>query len=122
MPSDTSTASAGTTRSVNLGKLTNTLVQCLELDRSRAFYTDTLGLTVQAGGDGWAVLDGGSGTLVLVEAAEREVVIAFTGADLDAARTAMEQRGAEPTERRAHPGGEHFMVTDPEGNRVMIST
>jgi catechol 2,3-dioxygenase-like lactoylglutathione lyase family enzyme len=116
------TATTGVAQDVNLGKLTNTLIQCRDLDRSRAFYTEKLGLEVQAGGDGWAVLDGGSGTLVLVQAAEREVMIAFTGADLDAARRAMEERGAQPTERATHPGGEHFIVTDPEGNRVMIST
>jgi catechol 2,3-dioxygenase-like lactoylglutathione lyase family enzyme len=120
MPTEATTGAVA--HEVNLGKLTNTLVQCTDLDRSRAFYTEKLGLSVQAGGDGWAVLDGGSGTLVLVQASEREVMIAFTGADLDAARKAMEDRGAEPTERTTHPGGEHFIVTDPEGNRVMIST
>jgi catechol 2,3-dioxygenase-like lactoylglutathione lyase family enzyme len=106
---------------VNLGTLTNTLIQCTDVEASVGFYTDKLGLSVQASGDGWAVLDGGSGVLVLYAGAEPQVIIGFTGADLDAARALMTERGAEPTERRAHPGGEHFTVRDPEGNTVMIA-
>jgi catechol 2,3-dioxygenase-like lactoylglutathione lyase family enzyme len=117
MPPDTATER----ETASLGTLSSTLIQTPDLERTLAFYRDKLGLDVQAGGDGWAVLDGGSGTLVLVRASQREVVMAFTGGDLGKAREVMQARGANPTEREAHPGGEHFFVTDPEGNRVMIS-
>jgi catechol 2,3-dioxygenase-like lactoylglutathione lyase family enzyme len=106
---------------VNLGTLTNTLIQCTDFDASLAFYTGKLGLTIQARGDAWAVLDSGSGVLVLYGGDEPQVIMGFTGADLDGARAVMEQRGAQPSERQAHPGGEHFIVRDPEGNAVMIA-
>jgi catechol 2,3-dioxygenase-like lactoylglutathione lyase family enzyme len=120
MSSDATTTA--TAQDIGLGALTSTVVQCTDLEQALPFYTEKLGLERQTGGEGWALLDGGSGSLVLVRASEREVVMAFTGGDLQASRAALAARGAEPTEIEAHPGGEHYFVVDPEGNRVMIGT
>lgn len=111
-----------TETSASIGTLTNTLIQVADLEAALPFYRDTLGLSVQAQGDGWVVLDGGAGVIVLVQSAERKIVMGFTGADLAAAREQLEARGAQPTATAAHPNGEYFNVLDPEGNTVMIST
>jgi catechol 2,3-dioxygenase-like lactoylglutathione lyase family enzyme len=114
------TAHAEPSQSV-LGKLTNTVIECSDVDAAAAFYTETLGLPVKARGDGWLVADGGSGVVVLYQGAEPHITLGFTGANLDAARELLDKRGANPGPIVAHPTGHHFNVTDPEGNQVMIS-
>lgn len=103
-----------------LGRPTATLIECQNLEKMEGFYTGTLGLDVKDRGEGWLDIDGGGHLLVLWQGEKTEVVIGFTGADLEPARDLMDSRGANPTPIRKHPGGEHFYVDDPEGNTVMI--
>jgi catechol-2,3-dioxygenase len=103
-----------------LGQPTATLIECRDLERMESFYTETLGLRVKDRGEGWLDIDGGGQLLVLWQGEKPEVVIGFTGAELQPARELLESRGADPTPIRKHPGGQHFYVTDPEGNTVMI--
>jgi len=104
-----------------LGTLTNTILECSDLERTAAFYTEKLGFPVQASGEGWVVVDGGAGVVVMYGGDDPHITLGFTGADLAAARAALEARGADPGPIAAHPTGHHFIVTDPEGNRVMIA-
>jgi catechol 2,3-dioxygenase-like lactoylglutathione lyase family enzyme len=105
-----------------VGKLTNTIIECVDLAAAVQFYTHQLGLTEQFAGEGFVVLDGGSGTLVLWQGKQAESVIAFTGADLAEARAQLEARGVNVGPTGKHPTGDHFYVKDPEGHAVMIST
>jgi catechol 2,3-dioxygenase-like lactoylglutathione lyase family enzyme len=105
-----------------VGSLTNTIIECVDLEAAIPFYRDRLGLTEVFAGEGFVVLDGGSGTLVLWQGKRSEIVIAFTGADLAAARKQLEARGVEAGPDGKHPTGDHFYVKDPEGHPVMIST
>jgi catechol-2,3-dioxygenase len=105
-----------------IGTLTTTIIECADLTRTLPFYTEQLGLEVLSQGESFSVLATGSASIVLWQGAKTDVVIAFTGADLDQARSLLESRGAEVGPNGTHPTGEHFYVTDPEGNDIMIST
>jgi catechol 2,3-dioxygenase-like lactoylglutathione lyase family enzyme len=108
-----------------LGRLDSTMVECRSVPESARFYVDTLGLREKARGDEpfrWVVVDAGDHDIVLWEGDKSEVVIGFTGADLDAARRMLESRGLTPTPTGKHPGGEHFYIKDPEGNLVCVNT
>ena len=118
----TETAStAGSTAAV-IGALTTSIIECEDFARTLPFYTEQLGLDVANQGENFAVLPTGSGSIVLWQGDKSDVAIAFTGADLEQARTLLGGRGVEVGPNGTHPGGEHFYVQDPEGNKIMIST
>jgi catechol 2,3-dioxygenase-like lactoylglutathione lyase family enzyme len=120
MTETTTTTPATDTPAV--GKLTNTIIECVDLEAAVPFYKDQLGMSEVFAGESFVVLDGGSGTLVLWQGKQSEIVIAFTGANLDEARKQLEARGVDVGPNDKHPTGDHFYVKDPEGHPVMIST
>lgn len=103
------------------GKLNTTLLACTNFEASKRFYVETLGLKAVAGGQGWAVLDGGGMSVVLFQGEKANVALGFTGADLDAVRQELTAKGVQVSENMPHPGGMHVDVIDPDGNTVMIS-
>jgi catechol-2,3-dioxygenase len=115
-------ASAADRTTPVIGVLTTTIIECEDLARTKPFYTERLGLDVMNEGESFAVLATGSGSIVLWQGKKTDIAIAFTGADLDEARTLLEERGVETGPDGTHPGGEHFYVQDPEGNEIMISS
>jgi catechol 2,3-dioxygenase-like lactoylglutathione lyase family enzyme len=104
-----------------IGRLTTTLVECADLEKTGAYYRETLGLDVKNQGDNWIVFDSGGHDLVLWQGTKSEVVLGFTGAHLESARSLLLGRGAEPGPTDQHPGGEHFYLRDPEGNTIAIN-
>ena len=104
-----------------LGRLTTALIECRDIASTGRFYSEKLGLPVTAQGDDWMVFDCGGQSIVLWQGDKAEVVAGFTGADLEGARAELIGRGAEPTPVGSHPGGQHFYVADPEGNRLCFN-
>lgn len=115
------TPQADKSQLAQLGTLTNTIIECSDLERCASFYTEQLGLPVRVRGDGWLVADGGAGVVVLYQGDDPRVIVGFTGADLEAARALVAARGGDPGPIVPHPTGHHFTIDDPEGNRVMVS-
>jgi catechol-2,3-dioxygenase len=118
----TELASAADRTTPVIGVLTTTIIECEDLARTLPFYTEQLGLDIMNQGESFAVLATGSGSIVLWQGKKTDIAMAFTGADLDEARSLLEDRDVEVGPNGTHPGGEHFYVKDPEGNEIMIST
>ncbi len=98
-----------------------------DMDRAVAFYTDALGLALlRRHGDEWAELDAGPVRLALHGGATGERApggtVVFEVEDLDAARFAMEIRGAVFDERSGEVEGlaRFASFTDPDGNRMQL--
>lgn len=100
-----------------------------DMDRSVAFYRDTLGLTLtRQDGPSWAEFDTGSVRLALHGAIEGHPVrqggatAVFEVADLDAARAALEGKGVEFLEHVGEVEGfaRFASFLDPDGNTVQI--
>lgn len=104
-----------------IGKLTTTLVECKNLAASERFYVEKLGLKVTSRGEGWLCADAGGASIVLCQGTQPTVVMGFEGADLPAVRQALEAKGVPVGSLEEHPGGQHYNVFDPDGNKVMIS-
>ncbi|MGE5673276.1 MAG: VOC family protein [Mycobacterium leprae] len=104
-----------------IGNITTVGIQCTDLEASKRFYSEKLGLQLVAGGRGWAVLNGGTVSISLWQGATPATVIGFDGGKLEEIRTALEAEGISAGDPEPHPGGRHFNVFDPDGNRVMIS-
>ncbi|MCM2414273.1 VOC family protein [Streptomyces sp. RKAG290] len=102
------------------GTLSATLIKCQDFEAMRAFYQDRLRLATVKSGDGWIVLDTGSGRELVLggDTGGDTIAIAFTGAELEPAREAL--RDAGPTEIEQHSTMHRFFVKDPDGNTVLI--
>lgn len=119
---------------MNLGAFSISLAVA-DLDRSRTFY-EALGFAVVGGDDaeGWLILKNGSAIVGLFKGMfERNIITLNPGLDQDMSRTddftdvrtvqaALRAAGIEPTEPTDvdGTGPAHVVVTDPDGNPVMI--
>lgn len=104
-----------------IGKVVTIGIACTNLEASKRFYHEQLGLQLVAGGQGWAVLSGGGVSISLWQGNEASTTIGLEGASADEVRAQLEAQGIAAGELQPHPGGRHYDVFDPDGNRVMIS-
>jgi catechol 2,3-dioxygenase-like lactoylglutathione lyase family enzyme len=102
------------------GTLTSSVIECVDLDRVERFYTETLGMPVTLKGEGWTVLGGVPGEVVLWQGDKTELAPCFMGADVPAAIREARRRDLDPTDICAHPGGTHFYINDPDGTLIQI--
>jgi catechol 2,3-dioxygenase-like lactoylglutathione lyase family enzyme len=103
-----------------VGKLMTVGIECADLEASKLFYSQQLGLQQVAGGNGWAVLNGNGVSISMWQGPKPNIVLGFAGGTLEEIRAALEAKGIPAGEPQPHPGGRHFNVFDPDGNRVMI--
>jgi catechol 2,3-dioxygenase-like lactoylglutathione lyase family enzyme len=114
---------------VKLSRVGTIMLSVREMERSLAFYRDTLGLPVKFASEGFAFLDGGGVTLALRrdpklpdpgEGVRTEVV--FEVADVQAAYDALRARGvAFQREPRVVTGDQHAAdFRDPDGHVLSI--
>ena len=99
-----------------------------DMDRSVAFYRDTIGLKPgEAFGDQWVEFDVGNGTFGVVTGGEEigvtpgtQFSVAFEVDDLAAERTRLQGAGVPVTDVMDSPACVSAFVTDPDGNRFGI--
>jgi predicted enzyme related to lactoylglutathione lyase len=99
-----------------------------DMDRSVAFYRDTIGLRPgEAFGDQWVEFDVGNGTFGVVTGGEdigvtpgTQFSVAFEVDDVEAERTRLLGAGVPVTEIMDSPVCFSAFVTDPDGNRFGI--
>lgn len=103
-----------------VGQLRYTCVETKDLKASKEFYVEKLGLKLQTEGDGWFTLDGSGSTILVWQGDRPTTLMGFVQPELEEARAALAARGVNPSEIQAHPDGQHFIVTDPDGNPIMI--
>lgn len=104
-----------------IGKLAYSCVETKDITASRRFYTEQLGLKLTAEGEGWFTLDGNGQSIVVWSGDRPTTLMAFLQPELEEAHTAMRARGVQVSDITEHPGGRHFMITDPDGNPIMIT-
>lgn len=90
-----------------------------DMERSRAFYRDVLGLSLE-GDDHWAEMTFGDGVRFALHAAHGEarpgtVVVDFEVADIDAAVAHVRELGVEVGEITRQEYGCFAELTDPDG-------
>ena len=99
-----------------------------DMDRAEAFYSDSLGLTVDRQDDSWAEVDA-NGLMIGLNAREGEgadsdggPVITFQpSGDIDEAKRELESRGVEfAAEISEHPWGRIATFKDSEGNDLQL--
>jgi catechol 2,3-dioxygenase-like lactoylglutathione lyase family enzyme len=103
-----------------------------DFERALAFYTETLGMPLAHGSDGWAQLDTGAAQLALERVGPGEadgeallgrfVGVSLAVADVDAVHARLRSRGVEflgPPERMPW-GGTLAHFRDPEGNVLTL--
>ncbi|QTE01587.1 VOC family protein [Streptomyces cyanogenus] len=102
------------------GSLSAVLIKCDNFEEMKAFYRDRLNMATVKEGDGWIVLDTGSGGELVLggDTGGDTMAIAFTGAELGPAREGLRDSG--PTEIEKHSDMHRFFVKDPDGNTVLI--
>ncbi|MER7307071.1 VOC family protein [Streptomyces griseoluteus] len=102
------------------GSLSAVLIKCDNFEEMKAFYRDRLDMATVKEGDGWIVLDTGSGGELVLggDTGGDTMAIAFTGAELGPAREGLRDSG--PTEIEKHSDMHRFFVKDPDGNTVLI--
>lgn len=108
-----------------------TQVAVTDLDRSVAFYTETLGFTLQRRNDSlqWARIDTGIPNVIIglgVQPAAKgsgTLSLNFGVEDIDAARAALEAKGVVFNgETMTVPGVVRLAeLTDPDGNRIRLA-
>jgi catechol 2,3-dioxygenase-like lactoylglutathione lyase family enzyme len=103
-----------------VGKLMTVGIECTNLEASKQFYSQQLGLQQVAGGNGWAVLNGNGVSISMWQGQQANIVLGFSGGSLEEIRAALEAQGVATGEPQPHPGGRHLNVFDPDGHRVMI--
>ncbi|MGH7540258.1 MAG: VOC family protein [Gemmatimonadota bacterium] len=98
-----------------------------DMDRSVAFYVDVLGLPLtQRAGDEWARFQAGDVSLALHGTGDAELppggTVVFRVADLDGARSALQQRGVRFDGHESEvPGFARFTTFhDPDGNPIQL--
>lgn len=104
-----------------IGKLVTVGVQCTDLEASKQFYVEKLGLKVLAAGEGWATLDAGGTSITLWQGPKAAITLGFDGAGLAEIKAGLEAAGINPGGLAQHPGGVHYNVFDPDGNRIMLA-
>lgn len=104
-----------------VGHLRYACVETRDLKAAKEFYVEKLGLKLSAEGEGWFTLDGNGISIVVWQGDRPTTLMGFVQPELEAARAALAARGLNPSEITPHPGGRHFMVTDPDGNPIMIA-
>ncbi|MFZ5827012.1 MAG: VOC family protein [Bacillota bacterium] len=102
-------------------KLSYSCVETRDIAASKAFYSGQLGLKVVQEGDGWFVLDGNGQTIVVWKGDKPTTLMGFVEPKLEEIRATLLDRGIAAGEIEQHPGGRHFMITDPDGNLIMVS-
>jgi catechol 2,3-dioxygenase-like lactoylglutathione lyase family enzyme len=102
------------------GALTSTIIECRDLEPMETFYRDALGVPVTLRGEGWVMLGVPPGEIVLWTGEKTELVPSLMGADVPAAAAAAAALGLEPTQVYEHPGGTHFYLRDPDGNKIQV--
>jgi catechol 2,3-dioxygenase-like lactoylglutathione lyase family enzyme len=103
------------------GKVSGVMIETKDLVASERFYTEILEMGVKARGEGWIVLDGGRNDVIIWQGNSPKPIIGLSGADLTAAREALQAKGLTLSATMQHPGGQHFELTDPDGNLIMMS-
>ncbi|MFF3916343.1 VOC family protein [Streptomyces sp. NPDC001852] len=103
------------------GELTATLIKCADFEAMRTFYRDRLGLPTVKEGENWIVLDTGEGRELVLggDTGGDTIALAFTKADLEAAREELASAG--PSEIERHDTMHRFFVRDPDGNTILIN-
>ena len=98
-----------------------------DIDRTRAFYVERLGLEVLAEGDGYLRLGGGGGFHVGIEERPASEVgapgieLELQVPDVDAAATRLRDAGIALTEPSDQEwGARHAWLHDPDGYRLSI--
>jgi catechol-2,3-dioxygenase len=104
-----------------IGKLTDALIECAKLKASTEFYVEKLGFMVQAQGQGWVCLATGGASITMWQGPNPHVIIGFTGADLAKVKAELATKGIDAGGLMEHPGGQHYYLTDPDGNVVMVA-
>lgn len=104
-----------------IGKITTVGIECTDFEASKQFYSERLGMQVMAGGNGWAVLNAGGLSISLWQGSKAATTVGLSGGTADEVRLALEAQGVQVGDLQPHPGGRHYDVFDPDGNRVMIS-
>lgn len=104
-----------------IGNLKYACIETADLAKSKAFYTEALGLKLTAEGDGWFTLDAGATTMVVWQGPNPSTILGFFQPELEAARAQLQEKGLEVGEITPHPGGRDFMLKDPDGNLIMIA-
>ena len=92
-------------------------------DAMRRFYAEQVGLGIRLEEPQWVEFDSGGATLALHEMADERkqgLVLRFVTDDLDAARRALEGRGAEMEDGWRFAKGRGADLWDPEGNLLSI--
>jgi predicted enzyme related to lactoylglutathione lyase len=114
---------------MTVGRIDHVYYWTVDMDRAVKFYQEVLGLTlVRRDASNWAMFDAGPVRLALHGAVEGRPIetggatAVFRVDDLDAARAALEGRGAEFEEHLGEVEGYARFATlrDPDGNRVQI--
>jgi len=124
---------------VTVDKLWMISIAVRDMDKSKEFYTVTLGLKVtqdySQGGQRWVSLNlpGGGASLSLLQSADTENLrpgtqkLYFTTSDAEALWRAVKAKGVTPTHDftrdtwQGSPWASWFSVADPDGNQVMIA-
>ncbi len=104
-----------------IGKLTDALIECANLEASTKFYVEKLGLQVQSQGEGWVCLSGGGASVTMWQGPKPSISLGFSGADLAKVKVDLEAKGISVGPLEEHPGGKHYSVKDPDGNVVVIA-
>jgi catechol 2,3-dioxygenase-like lactoylglutathione lyase family enzyme len=102
------------------GALTSTIIECKDLEAMEAFYRDALGVPVTLRGEGWVMLGVPPSEIVLWTGEQSELVPSLMGADVAAAAERAKADGLAPTQVYDHPGGTHFYLHDPDGNKIQV--
>jgi predicted enzyme related to lactoylglutathione lyase len=114
---------------VTLGRIDHVYYWTVDMDRAVKFYQEVLGLRLlRRDGSNWSMFDAGPVRLALHGAVEGRpletggATAVFEVDDLDAARAALEERGAEFEEHVGEVEGYARFATlrDPDGNRIQI--
>lgn len=94
-----------------------TIMFCRDLEAMTEFYRDRLGMKTLAQKPGEQVLATEAGDrLILQEADNPRIELAFTHVEVEQARTALAD--LNPNEMSEHEDGRGFQLRDPEGNAV----